>query len=427
MTRPFRPAAALLAAGASATLLLASAAGAATPEELDQRLKAVEKEIVEKDAEGQTALDGKIASAVQAALGRVELHGFLDTTFMTQENVDLVTGNGTPDTNDEISDTFNLNQVEIRLSAASEWAAMLAEVEFFQNPVNFFPPSGLNANNAVDLEQGWAAITPPMLPGAALKLGKFNAPIGLESLDPDARDTVTNSAVFNRLAPFNLTGLDLSYYGETFGIEGLIANGYDADSNGLSGNKEMTYGFKTQAILGPVTGIFTFLGGASDLSGSPSASDKTYIYDGVLSIAPEISEDVSATLGFEFNYGTVENFNLVGDSGDTEWFGFIAKGRIVVSKFGTTVRFDYIDDRDGFVAGNESGDLWSLTVSPSYALSDNMFVRLEYRYDESVGGKSFFGDGIFTPDPVIPGAFVYTAIKPRNGNNTGFAQFVYHF
>lgn len=417
---------ALAGAAAFALLLAGSASAAATMEDLEKRLEAVEGEVIAKDAEGQTALDNKIAGAIADAVGHVELHGFVDTTFLTQENIDLITGNGTPDTDDEISNTFNLNQVELRLSASSEWASFLAEVEFFQNPVNYFPADGLNATNSVDLEQGWVAITPPMLPGTALKLGKFNAPIGLESLDPDARDTVTNSAVFNRLAPFNLTGANLSYYGEVFGFEALVANGYDADSNGLNGNKELTYGVKGQATFGPVTGVFTFLGGSGDLSGSMEANDKTYIYDGVITFAPEISDDFGFSTGFEFSYGTIENFNVVGDSGDTEWFGFIGRARIDVGDFGTTFRFDYIDDRDGFVAGNESGDLWSITVSPSYAITDNMFVRLEYRYDETVGGKSFLGDSTTMIDPMTMEE-VYVGLKPKNSNNTGFAQFVYHF
>ncbi|MCA9772889.1 MAG: outer membrane beta-barrel protein [Myxococcales bacterium] len=380
---------------------------AATMDDLERRIESLERELTDKDAEGMTAVDNKIMSAIDRALGQVEFHGFVDTSYFIAESIDPVTGNGTPQTGGSLS-TFSLNQVELRFSASTEWAAMLAEVEFFQNPTNF--PNGVNGDTAstddVNLEQGWIAITPPSLPGFALKLGKFNAPIGLESLDPDARMQVTNSAVFNDLAPFNLTGLLVEYKGERVGIEGFVANGWDVD---LDFQRDKTYGARVSAGFGPLGLYFTYIGGKEN------GATNRHVFDGVVTLEPDLGGDFGIFAGFEINQGWENNTDV--DGSDLTWWGLIAKTRLTYDKFGLTLRYDYVHSPDfgsplaGWGTGMSNVNLISYTVSPSYDITDNMIARLEYRYDDSNGANPFIlRDGRRVRD-----------------NNTFFAQFIYHW
>ncbi|MCA9772888.1 MAG: outer membrane beta-barrel protein [Myxococcales bacterium] len=391
-----------------------TAFAAATLEDLDRRLKTIEQ-----TQEGmEKGLDDRVAKAVQSVLGNVELHGFIDTTYLLQENVDTVTGNGTPAYPDELS-TFSLNQLELRLSGSTEWAAFLAEIEYFQNPTNF--PNGANGDGAstddVNLEQGWVAITPPMFPGFAIKLGKWNAPIGLESLDPPDRMQVTTSMIFNDIAPFNMTGVMVEYFpNDHIGLEAFITNGWDVE---LDFDRDKTYGARVTGGAGPVGGAFTYIGGKED------GTNWRSVYDGVLTVEPELSDDFSLFVGGEVSYGCEENTSAVHPGGDTEWLGFIAKTRVEVGRFGLTLRYEYLDDMDGFVTGADTR-IWGVTVSPSVQVTDNMLMRLEYSYHQSAGSRVFFRDAEDVFDPGI-GDFVYTPMLPTNENNTFWVQTVYSF
>lgn len=72
--------------------------------------------------------------------------------------------------------------------------------------LNYFPSSPLGAADGL-LEQGFVTWSPDAADGLAITVGKQNAPIGLESLDPVDLATVSGGLVWSYGVPSNLTGL----------------------------------------------------------------------------------------------------------------------------------------------------------------------------------------------------------------------------
>ena len=72
--------------------------------------------------------------------------------------------------------------------------------------LNYFPSSPLGAADGL-LEQGFVTWSPDAADGLAITLGKQNAPIGLESLDPVDLATVSGGLIWSYGVPSNLTGL----------------------------------------------------------------------------------------------------------------------------------------------------------------------------------------------------------------------------
>lgn len=72
--------------------------------------------------------------------------------------------------------------------------------------LNYFPSSALGAADGL-LEQGFVTWSPDAADGLAITVGKQNAPIGLESLDPVDLATVSGGLIWSYGVPSNLTGL----------------------------------------------------------------------------------------------------------------------------------------------------------------------------------------------------------------------------
>ena len=72
--------------------------------------------------------------------------------------------------------------------------------------LNYFPSSPLGAADGL-LEQGFVTWSPDAADGLAITVGKQNAPIGLESLDPVDLATVSGGLIWSYGVPSNLTGL----------------------------------------------------------------------------------------------------------------------------------------------------------------------------------------------------------------------------
>ena len=72
--------------------------------------------------------------------------------------------------------------------------------------LNYFPSAAIGAADGL-LEQGFVTWSPDAADGLAITVGKQNAPIGLESLDPVDLATVSGGLIWSYGVPSNLTGL----------------------------------------------------------------------------------------------------------------------------------------------------------------------------------------------------------------------------
>jgi hypothetical protein len=95
---------------------------------------------------------------------------------------------------------FGLGQAELDARFAPD-----AELEIGID-LNYFPSAPLGAADGL-LEQGFVTWSPDAADGLAITVGKQNAPIGLESLDPVDLATVSGGLIWSYGVPSNLTGL----------------------------------------------------------------------------------------------------------------------------------------------------------------------------------------------------------------------------
>lgn len=96
--------------------------------------------------------------------------------------------------------SFGLGQAELDARFTPD-----SEVEIGID-LNYFPASPLAAADGL-LEQGFVTWSPAAAEGLAITVGKQNAPIGLESLDPVDLATVSGGLIWSYGVPSNLTGL----------------------------------------------------------------------------------------------------------------------------------------------------------------------------------------------------------------------------
>jgi hypothetical protein len=287
---------------------------------------------------------------------------------------------------DRRDDQFAVNQAEVDVTRAwDERGDLRLDLEWAHD--------GASWTTAV--EQGWLSWRLPGR-GAALTLGKFNAPIGWEV--PDAPDMLqfSHGLLFTYCTPTNLTGLMFAspLGAGPFDLKAYAANGWDQD---VETNGVKTFGGRlgwTRAGRGGL-GV-SIIGGEDDLQ---QAVRRT-----VLDIDATFTPTDRLTLGAEFNIGSID----VG-AGDLGWTGLMVMAHAKLgADVGLTGRFDTIDDADDAIFGAGAGQRRSsLTVAPVFALGEGMRALAELRLDMSDADAFTDHDGV-AKDTTTSAAFTMT-------------------
>jgi hypothetical protein len=221
------------------------------------------------------------------------------------------------------------------------------------------------------VEQGWLAYRPAFATGLTCTAGRFNAPIGFESLDLPDMYQVTHGLLFTYCTPSNLTGAMAAFVlGSGFDVKAYAANDWDLNSEN---NGSPTYGGR----LG-WTRAETFSGGLSLLSGmrDPAQSLRNTVLDLDLTYTP--AEQL--TLGGELNGCQAD---VAGSDGS--WFGVMLMAHWEPLQWcGLTGRYDWLDDGDDLVFGSGLQEQRSsATLAPVVTLGPGMRLYGELRLDMS--------------------------------------------
>ena len=286
--------------------------------------------------------------AVAAQAGEeTTVHGFVDGSYLYS--------------NAAAAGEFGLDQVELDvIHAASDKTELRADLEWVKN------------GDAFDVQVEQAFMTYHRDCGTSITFGQFNAPIGFELLDAPDMYQFSHSLVFDHGLPTNLTGVALSRdLSEAFDVVVYGCNGWDANTED---NKNLTFGGR----LG-----YTCPGGAnlgvSGISGKEGSGEMALtrtVFDVDAGYASG-----AWTFGGEFNMGTVELF----DGSEVDWTGFLVMGHYDANDWlGCTLRYDTLDDADGYVfdlAGGQTRS--SLTLAPTFVLDDGFGALIELRLDMS--------------------------------------------
>ena len=144
-----------------------------------------------------------LLTAGVAAAQDLSLSGFVDAAWF----YDVAAGAG----------EFGVDQVEIDLEhRAGDRTLLRADLEWLKDGEGYL----------AQVEQ--AFMTCNTGGGWALSFGKFNAPIGVEALDPTDMFQYSHSLLFTWAAPTNLTGLKVARdLGGGVDVQGHLSNGWD--------------------------------------------------------------------------------------------------------------------------------------------------------------------------------------------------------
>jgi hypothetical protein len=231
------------------------------------------------------------------------------------------------------------------------------------------------ASGDIDVHQLIVSYIAPIGSGIYLDIGKFVTPFGFEVIEgyDGYNDNYSRSFNFGYAVPFTHTGIKASYSFSDAAKLGLyLVNGWD---NSIDNNKSKSVG--AQFILSPITGLNILPGFMYGPEKANNNHDNRTLFDLVTTYS--LSEAI--TLGINFDYGnethsTVNNASAV-------WAGLALYFKYQINdNYSFALRGEQFNDQDGIRTGVVQ-KLYSITLTPSVNLNENLMLRGDIRYDKS--------------------------------------------
>ena len=221
------------------------------------------------------------------------------------------------------------------------------------------------------VEQGWLAYKPAFTTSLTLTGGRFNAPIGFESLDQPDMFQITHGLLFTYCTPSNLTGA-MAGLGLGHGLDAKVYAANDWDLNSEN-NASPTFGGR----LG-WAGNEKVAGGVSVITGMRDPGQR--LRESVLDVDLTVTPTARLVLGAEFNGCQAD---LSGQ--DASWAGFMVMAHWKAhERLGLTGRYDLVDDSDDLLFGSGLEERRSsATLATIVTLGPGMRFFGELRMDMS--------------------------------------------
>lgn len=257
---------------------------------------------------------------------------------------------------------FKLDQAEMDLSRdLSPQGAIRVDLEWVADGQDW----------VAAVEQGWLAYKPEFTTELTLTAGRFNAPIGFESLDQPDMFQVTHGLLFTYCTPSNLTGA-MAGLGLGHGLDAKLYAVNDWELNSEN-NGSPTYGGR----VGWGT-TYGFSGGASWITGMRDPSQR--VRQSVLDVDLTYIPTDRLILGAELNGCQADLFGQ-----DASWAGFMVMAHWKLhERLGLTGRYDLLDDTDDLLFGSGLKERRSsATVATVVSLGPGMRLLGELRLDIS--------------------------------------------
>lgn len=312
--------------------------------------------------------------------------------------------------------------------------------------------NGLPDNASGDyplLYQAYVDYLAPLGPGLDIGMGRFATWVGAESFRADENWTITRGLVW-AIQPVNHTGVwgsmefENGFFIKLGGVNGYSNTMKDFDNQkgflGSIGWMGETLGLKLNGYYGgninehPLFGISGVFPGAVNadplITSGGSNQDTIGLLDAVLSFNP--SDRFQAWANFDWYTTDGGGQPLLSP---TEIYALAVAGRFgITDSTGFTLRYEVIYGQDYPLVfdsqfgptiggnGNQDGTLMSLTGTLDHALTDNLTVRAEGRYDWGRAEQS--GDYLFASGHVHAGNVDYFT---RSDQFLGLVQMLYSF
>lgn len=233
--------------------------------------------------------------------------------------------------------------------------------------------TGYTPSDDFDIRQAYASYVAPLGNGLKLDFGKFITEMGAEVIEgyEDWNWNYSRSFLFYFSIPFTHTGVRAIYpVNDKLTLLGEVVNGWDNVTDNNNGKTICLH-----AAVMPVkdtTVNIKYMVGAEQADNN---NNQRHLFN--LNLTTAINGIVFKA---DYVYGAEEN---VPGTGDATWTGLAGYVRYpVTDKFAINGRAEFFNDDDGTRTGTRQ-DLWEITLTPEYALNENLLVRAEYRHDSS--------------------------------------------
>ena len=256
-------------------------------------------------------------------------------------------------------------------------------------------------NNEVEIQQVYLAYDVPVGNGVTLKLGKFNTLVGSEVNEPWNNPEYSRQYLYSLGQPATHTGGLASYtINDMFSVTMGGIQGWDVvdDNNGkpsFIGQLGITlspqYVFYLTTIIGPEI--------------PNNGSDLRYMFDYVSTIKP-----------FGDNFAIISNLDYDVEQGSsatrpskdsTFWGVSTAFDYTVLPGVDLVYRVEWFEDADAIRTGTRQR-VWEMTGDARWKITDYLYVRAEYRHDESDHKPFISGDTVTSPgQDTVAGEFGY--------------------
>ena len=254
--------------------------------------------------------------------------------------------------------------------------------------------SSSEESNDFEVQEAYVSYTIPIGQGLEVKGGKFVTLLGAEVIESPYNYNVSRSFLFGFAIPFTHTGVLFSYpLSDRVSLTAGVVNGWDNVDDNNDGKS-----FLGGLSLEPMEGVSWSFNGVYGSEQTGLGGSKRGVFDTVLSYTP------IEHLEFNFNYDRGTESNILTNGDEALWQGIagivsIGGGLFEPSwaPFSLALRGEWFSDEDGARTGTAQ-DLWELTTTLKWEISEHLEVRLEYRHDDS--NKRVFEkkDGIFKGD-----------------------------
>lgn len=396
----------------------------------DAEISELKARIERLEEEKQKAEAGS-AAELPEWLKSIEIHGFLSTAYTWNFN------DPASDTNqlrvfDFRHNSFRIDDFQFSLLRRAKdpgSAGFRFDLDVGSNIPDVIQSSGLfddPEGEDIDLRQAFVSYNAPIGNGLTIDAGKYITHIGLEVIEgwENFNDNYSRSFNFGLAIPFTHTGVRVSYpVTEQLSLMAMVANGWDQvdDVNDAKA-------FGGQIGYFPRKGVslyFNYIGSPEQNDDVPGNDEDNWrhLFELVWVTKP-LAALPDLTFSGGFNYAMEEDvcLGLIDTDGDgvrdncqvslgavredAEWYAVEAILRYDFTPwFYVALRGEWFRDDDGVrTPTGIDQNLYAVTFTPTFKVTDNVVIRPEIRADFSDEDVFEDDDGALNEDTQVTGA-----------------------
>ena len=386
-----------LALAGSATARADSSETAAMLQKMQQRIDELEAKVQEleapAEASGGTASVADLTSRVESLEGGLMdgLNGFQFGGLVYgsyNHNFNNPDGRGNNlRIFDQKHNNFTMDLLQLEVSKETESGVGFYSVLDYGETAGLIQSNwGGDLAHNFEVQQAYMTYNFGIGNGVEMKFGKFATLLGGEVIESPYNPNVSRSFMFGYAIPFTHTGVLFSTaLTDMVSLSAGVVNGWD---NVADNNDSKTFLGSLGLEVGDLAWTFNGVFGAEN---EDSGSSKTGVFDTVLTYTPMDNVDLLVN----FDYGTASEALDSGDDADwTGLSGIVTLGGALLDAgledWSFALRGEWFSDQDGYRTG-DAQDLWEVTGTLKWQMTDNLQARLEFRHDEST--DDVFEDG----------------------------------